>query len=98
MQQGFGEQNLSAESFRMTWAWGSVAEQQALGCPLLDSDWFWKVLPSPRVLAICVRVLHALPIHTWDLETVTLDIQHLFKINTHINTNILSVSVQNSKH
>ena len=97
MQQGFGEQNLSAESFRMAWAWGSAAEQQALGCPLLDSG-SGRFFHAPRVLAICVPVLHALPIHTWDLGTVTLDIQHLFKINTHINTNILSVSVQNSKH
>ena len=68
MQQGFGEQNLSAESFRMAWAWGSAAEQQALGCPLLDSG-SGRLFHAPRVLAICVPVLHALPIHTWDLGT-----------------------------
>ena len=77
MQQGFGSKNLSAEAIRMAWAWGLAAEEQALGCPLLDSG-SGRFFPAPRVLAICVPVLHALPTHTWDLGTVNLDIQHLF--------------------
>ena len=64
----------------LEWPGPGVSQQNskpwaALSWTLTGSGRFF---PAPRVLAICVPVLHALPTHTWDLGTVNLDIQHLF--------------------